>query len=202
MFTTKFYPAEIAKMYEVAGAAAISILTDEKYFHGSLSDLGAVREHTSLPLLRKDLILDEIQLFEAKAFGADAVLLIAAALDKHQLKDLHCAARGLGLETLVELYESREIDNIDFDQMKLIGINNRNLKTFTVDIQRSIQIASLLPSNITAVSESGIVSAVDLSSLRKGGIHSALIGGFLMKSDHPGKALRSLLNEFTHADKS
>lgn len=195
-------PAEIAKMYEDAGAAAISVLTDEKYFYGSLRDLESVRAHTSLPLLRKDFIIDEFQIFEAKASGADAVLLIAGILDKHQLSDLHSAAQELGLEALIELYESREIDNINFDRMKLIGINNRDLKTFTTDIQRTIQIASLLPGDIHVVSESGISTVGDLKILRKAGIRSALIGETFMTSGHPGETLRMMLDGFIHADKS
>ena len=201
-YLTEYEPWQIGVMYEQAGASAVSVLTDEKYFSGSLDDLRSVRSRTALPLLRKDFILDEIQLYEAKAFGADAVLLIAALLDKHQLKDLHTAATALDLETLIELYESKEIDNIDFDLMKLIGINNRNLKSFETDLRHTQDIASLLPEDTVVVSESGIGSVSDLLVLRTAGIRSALIGETFMKSSHPGEALRSLLDGYIHATQS
>jgi indole-3-glycerol phosphate synthase len=202
IFGLKYQPAEIVRMYEESGASAISILTDEKFFSGSLNDLQTARRTTNLPLLRKDFIIDEFQLFESKAFGADAVLLIASVLDKNHLHDLYNEARELGLDVLVELYETKEIDKMDFDTMKLVGINNRDLRTFSVDIRRSIELATLLPRDVFVVSESGIGSAVDLITLWKSGIHAALIGESLMKSDHPGKALKTILNEFSHATQS
>ncbi len=198
-FSTDGDPAGIARMYDEAGAAALSVLTDEKYFYGSLADLQAVRNATSLPLLRKDFIIDEFQILEAKAYGADAVLLIAAILDREHLLELHSAATELGLETLVELYESKEIDTMNLDLMKLIGINNRDLKTFETDLRRTVQLAPFLPADVTVVSESGIKSARDLVALRMAGIRSALIGETFINSDHPGKTLRMMLDGYIDA---
>jgi indole-3-glycerol phosphate synthase len=189
------HPPTRAVQYTEAGARGISVLTDEKFFSGSLDDLQSVRASISIPILRKDFIIDEYQLFEAKAYGADAVLLIAAILEKSQLKELFCAARELGLECLVELYEQKEIDRLDMDQMKLIGINNRNLRTLEVNLTHSIEIAKLLPKDSTIVSESGIQSSNDLKTLKQAGITSALIGEYFMKSEHPGETLKNLLQE-------
>ena len=144
--------------------------------------------------MRGWIIIHEYQLHEAKAYGADAILLIAGILERPQLHDLHVAAQELGLESLVELYDTSEINILDFDIMKLIGINNRDLKTFKIDINRTFEIAKHLPDSITLVSESGIKDVEDLKRLRDAGIHSALIGEHLMKSDQPGTALRKLLD--------
>ncbi|MBI1802850.1 MAG: indole-3-glycerol phosphate synthase TrpC [Ignavibacteriae bacterium] len=186
-------PRNLAREYEEHGAAGISVLTDERFFSGSLDDVKKARSAVSLPILRKDFILDEYQLFEAKSAGADAVLLISAILEKSQLRDLHAAAKELGLEALVELYETDEIDKLDFDRMKLIGVNNRDLRTFTIDVNHSIELAKLMPSDITFVSESGIYSSDDLKKLSDHGIRAALIGEYFMKSDGPGKVLAELL---------
>ncbi len=202
VFKNPYTPSELASMYEQSGAAAISVLTDEKYFSGTLEDLSAVREHTTLPLLRKDFIIDEYQLLEARSRGADAVLLIAAILDRHQIRDLQQAATALGLETLVELYDTKEIDIIDFEVTSLIGINNRDLKTFSVDLKRSVLIASLLPRNVHIVSESGIRTGQDLVLLVQNGIRSALVGECLMRSDHPGQTLRRMLDEVDSVSQS
>jgi len=188
-------PEKLAQEYQSNGAAGISVLTDERFFSGTLKDLTCVRESISIPLLRKDFIINDYQLFEAKAYGADAVLLIAAILEQSQLHELFAASKELGLECLVELYEQQEIDKLDFDSMNLIGINNRDLRTFTVDLNHSIEIAKLLPHNVTIVSESGIQSSSDLKKLKDVNIHAALIGEFLMKSEQPGYALKQLLQE-------
>jgi indole-3-glycerol phosphate synthase len=183
----------MATSYQENGAAGISILTDERFFSGTLDDLRSARRAVSLPILRKDFIIDDYQLFEAKAAGADAVLLIAAILEKPHLADLFIAASELKLECLVELYENKEIDILDFDRMKLVGINNRDLRTFKVDITHSVILAQHIPADITVVSESGIHSIADLKLLKDAGIRAALIGEYFMKSEQPGRTLKLLL---------
>jgi len=186
-------PADVAREYESHGAAGISVLTDERFFSGTLDDLHNVRASVHLPILRKDFVLDEYQLFEAKAAGADAALLIATILDKTQLRDLHEAAQELGLETLVELYDIHEIEKLDLDVMNLVGVNNRDLRTFTIDTGRTEDVARLLPKGVTLVSESGITTIAELKRLCDHGIRAALIGEYLMKAGQPGKALTELL---------
>lgn len=189
-------PSALASSYEQQGAAALSVLTDFHYFGGSLEDLRQARAAVRIPVLRKDFIIDEYQLAEARAFGADAVLLIARILDRAQLSDLHAAAGRLGLECLVEIHEPGEIDKIDFDTMKLIGINNRNLDTLVTDVNQTLRICPLIPAGATIVSESGIRCAGDLHTLVRHGIRSALIGQHFMKSENPALALRDLLESF------
>ena len=188
-------PAELAREYSESGAAAVSVLTDERFFSGSLADLESVRHATSVPLLRKDFIIDEYQLHEAKAYGADAVLIIAGILEKSQLSEHHDAARELGLDSLVELYEEKELNLLDLDRMTLLGVNNRDLRSFAVDLDRTFAIARHLASvpDITIVSESGIRDSDDLKKLLAGGIRAAIIGTTLLKSKSPGEALRELL---------
>ncbi len=188
-------PASLGKAYEENGAAAVSVLTDQKYFNGSLQDLEAVRRTATLPLLRKEFIINDYQIFEAKAYGADAILLIAGIVEHSQLQELFLAAHELKLECLVEIYEEREIEKLNFDLMKVIGINNRNLHTLQVDIGRSLTMAYHFPPDVTLVSESGIQSAKDLKKLSSAGIQAALIGEHFMKSEHPGYALKTLLND-------
>ncbi|HYQ87069.1 MAG TPA: indole-3-glycerol phosphate synthase TrpC [Bacteroidota bacterium] len=197
----KLDPAEVAREYSENGAAAVSVLTDERFFSGSLADLKSVRNVTSIPLLRKDFIIDEYQLHEAKAYGADAVLIIAGILDRSHLSELHDAARELGLESLVELHEAGELKLLDPDRMLLVGVNNRDLRTFAVDLDRTFTIARQLASvpEITIVSESGIRDSDDLKKLLAGGIRAALIGTTLLKSPSPGEALRELLAGLKHA---
>jgi len=199
---TNSKPVEIAQDYEANGAAGISVLTDERFFSGTLEDLRCVRQAVQIPLLRKDFIIDEYQIVEAKAYGADALLLIAGILERSQLKDLHTATKELQLECLVELYKEQEIDKIDFDEMKLIGINNRDLRTFEVDLNRSITMAQYLPKDVTIVSESGIQDSGDLKRLRDVGIRAALVGEYFMKAEQPGKALKELLEGLTNATAS
>jgi len=188
--------ARTAEGYAAGGAAAISVLTDERYFHGSLGDLTDVRAAVTLPVLRKDFIIDPYQIGEAKAAGADAVLLIADAAGAVLLRELQAAADEAGLETLVELYESKEIDTIETSRMKVIGINNRDLRSFSVDIRHSIELAALLPDGVLIVSESGISTADHLRELRKHGIDAALIGEHFMRSENPGKSLARLLKDY------
>jgi indole-3-glycerol phosphate synthase len=186
-------PGDIARQYLDGGAAAISVLTDERFFSGSVEDLIAVRESVGIPLMRKEFIIDEYQVIEAKAFGADAILLIAAILDKIQLSDLHEAALSLGLQCLVELYDISEINILDLDRMNLVGINNRDLRTFTVNTDRTLEISRHLPGNVIRVAESGINSPEILRKYISGGISAVLVGEYLMRAPHPGRALASLL---------
>jgi indole-3-glycerol phosphate synthase len=186
-------PVAIAMAYEAAGAVALSVLTEPTFFDGALHHLDAVRHATELPLLRKDFVVDEYQLLEARTCGADAVLLIVAALPDAELRRLHQAAHGLGLATLVEVHDVDELDRAIAAGAEIIGVNNRNLRTLEVDAQASERLAERLPATVIAVSESGLRSADDLLRLRALGYHAFLIGETLMSAADPGEALRSLL---------
>lgn len=185
----------IAKAYADAGACALSVLTDKIYFQGDISYIADIREDISIPILRKDFIIDSYQLTQAKAYGADAILLIVAALQKNQLRDLHQEASELGLECLVEVHNQEELESLDLSVVKIVGINNRNLLDFSVDLSTSIRLASEIPPGITIVSESGITSKADIDLLMQNGIHAVLIGESLMRSANPGDALRVLLDK-------
>jgi indole-3-glycerol phosphate synthase len=188
-----FDPTVLAREYAQNGASAISILTDKKYFQGNIRFISDVRASVSLPILRKDFIIDSYQLTEAKAFGADAVLLIAAALEPKQLHDLHDKANELGLECLVEVHNEQELATLDLKQVKIVGINNRDLSDFTVDVTTTLRVASIIPKDITIVSESGISNRADIDHLAAHGIHAVLVGESLMRAVNPGKALKALL---------
>jgi len=183
----------LAQEYSENGASAISILTDRKYFQGNIRFISDVRTSVSLPILRKDFIVDSYQLTEAKAFGADAVLLITSALESKQLHDLHDEANELGLDCLVEVHDEQEFAALDLKQVKIVGINNRNLSDFTVDITTTLRVASQIPKDITIVSESGISTRADIDHLTEHGIYTVLIGESLMRAESPGKELKSLL---------
>lgn len=185
--------SEIAGMYERGGAAAVSVLTDAKFFGGSIEDLMEVRKSVDLPILRKDFIIDEIQIYEARAHGADAVLLIVAALDDKQLMDFHQIADGLGLSALVETHSADEIDRALKINPEVVGINNRCLKTLKVDISTSENLRHLIPDCVCVVSESGISKPSDSLRLRRSGINAFLIGTSLIKSVNPEQTLK----EFT-----
>jgi len=186
---------QIAGDYIRAGATAISVLTDKKYFQGNIEYIKDIRPLASLPILRKDFIIDSYQIDEAKAYGADAVLLIAEALDANQLSDLHTQAKELGMDCLVEIHSERELEKIDFTQIKLVGVNNRNLEDFSVDITTTLRIASQVPEGIVLVSESGISSIDDIVKLKKVGVKAFLIGETLMRSVNRERALKELLQE-------
>ncbi|MFW5972804.1 MAG: indole-3-glycerol phosphate synthase TrpC [Bacteroidota bacterium] len=192
-----FDPESIAEGYQEAGAAAISVLTEEAHFMGSLEYLERIRRISSLPLLRKDFLIDPYQIVEARAYGADAVLLIAALLEPSQLHELHAAASELGLDALIEIYDQRELDRLDVDRFRIIGVNNRDLKTFEVNLGHSIEVLSALPPDIVRVSESGIESAEDLAHLRARDIDAALVGESFMRAPSPGDRLREVLAELT-----
>jgi indole-3-glycerol phosphate synthase len=170
----------IVKAYEAFGAAGVSILTDTKFFGGSTADVIAARELLQIPILRKDFIIDALQITEAKQMGADVVLLIAAILTPTQVKHLTIHAQNLGLEVLLELHEPTEVDRL-YEAVDMIGINNRNLKTFTVDIEQSILLANALPHNKPKIAESGIENAETIAHFKKHGFCGFLIGEQFMK---------------------
>jgi indole-3-glycerol phosphate synthase len=190
-----FDVSKIACSYRSAGAAAISILTEPNHFKGSIDHLASVRMVVDLPILRKDFVIDPYQIVEARAWGADAVLLIAAALESRQLAELQSAAAELDMECLVEVHEISELDKIDLDRTRLLGINNRNLKTLEVDIRTTKLIADLVPTGTTIVSESGLQSGDEVADLIRRGIDGFLVGTSLMKRHDPGEALSRLLSQ-------
>lgn len=176
-----FDPVAIAKRYEASGAAAVSVLTDAEYFGGSLDDLKAVRAAISLPVLRKDFIIDEIQVAEAAVAGADAILLIAAALDAAHLKSLRELAEALGMDVLVEAHDGEELQKAAESGASIIGINNRSLKTFEESLEISLQLADSFPAGVVRVSESAIRSRTDIQRLTAAGYHAFLIGEQFMR---------------------
>lgn len=183
---------ETVPAYERSGAAALSILTDEPFFGGSLKDIRTARPLVSIPILRKDFIIDEYQLYQAKVVEADAVLLIAAALTPGRCAQLAACAHELGLETLLEIHTEKELAYVG-EHIDMIGVNNRNLGTFHTDVENSFRLISQLPKDMVTVSESGISSPDTLKRLREAGFKGFLIGENFMKTDNPGKALK----EFT-----
>ncbi len=189
-----FDAVEIALDYEANGAAAISVLTEEKYFEGSLDYLSSIRERISLPLLRKDFLFDPYQLVEARVFGADAVLLIAAVLDDDTLKDLLFDAAKLGLSVLVEVHNEEELERTVRSGAQVIGINNRDLNTFVTDIETTKRLLPLVPDSRIIVSESGINTSLDIASLRDSGVDAFLIGEALMREADVGAKLKAFLN--------
>ena len=193
ILNSSFDPVILANSYQQAGARAASVLTDEEYFGGSLDDLRAVRRSVNLPILQKDFILDELQLFEARAVGADAVLLIVAALSRKVLSSLYNKAIELGLQALVEVHSESEAQLAIDVGADIIGINNRDLHTFNVSLEVTARIAPLLPSQVTIVSESGIHTNENLDFVRRFGVHAALVGQSLVTSADPGTKLRQLI---------
>ena len=188
-----FDPVEIAKIYERHGAACISVLTDESYFQGSLDYLRQVRAAVSLPVLRKDFILDRYQLLEARAAGADAVLLIAECLDDCRLRALHNEALELGLTPLVELYDPANLPRVLEAGATLVGVNNRDLRTFQVDLGHTLRLRSQIPSDCLLVGESGIRTRADVERLEAAGVDAMLVGESLMRERDIGAAVDRLL---------
>ncbi len=185
--------AAVAERYQANGAAAISVLTEPTFFDGSLEDLTAVRARTSLPVLRKDFIIDEYQLVEARAAGADAVLLIVAALDRERLRELHDGARALGLAALVEVHSGAELDRALELSPRMVGVNSRDLRTLLVDRTVALDLVTAIPDDVIAVAESGVGTHDDLCRLRDGGYDAFLVGERLVTSPDPGLALGELL---------
>ncbi len=187
-----FDPARIARQYEQGGASALSVLTDEQFFQGSLADLEAARAAVSIPALRKDFTVDRAHVVQAAAHGADAILLIAAILDEHQIRDLREAAARYRMAALVEVHNRRELDVAIAAGADLIGVNNRNLNTFEVTLRTSLDLAPYIPGAALRVSESGIHNGQDIAALRSAGFTAFLVGEHLMKSPDPMAALREL----------
>jgi indole-3-glycerol phosphate synthase len=186
-------PAAVAKAYEAGGAAALSVLTDGPYFGGSVADLQAARDATSVPVLRKDFTIDEIQVYEARAIGADAVLLICAALpDDALLADLHALAVELGLAALVEAHDAAEIERALRAGARIVGVNSRDLATFDEDLDRTHALASQLPADVVAVAESAIRTAADARRMAAAGFDAVLVGEALVRSTDPTSLVRDL----------
>jgi len=185
-------PSWMARQYERGGARCLSVLTDAKFFQGSLEDLAEAREATSLPVLRKDFVLDEIQVLEARAWGADCVLLIVAALARAELTRLLARARELGMDALVEVHSRAELDTALEVGAEMVGVNNRDLRTFEVNLRTAVALAPTVPEGVTVVAESGIRSPADVRRLKACGVDAILVGESLVRSRHPTAAARRL----------
>ncbi len=190
-----FDPPSLARAYAAAGAACISVLTDREFFQGSLDDLRRVRAAVDVPVLRKDFILDRYQLLEARAAGADCVLLIAECLPQESLASLHAEARSLGLQTLIEIYEPDNLDRVLSLDPQIVGVNNRNLKTMTTDLAHGVSLRGRVPDDVLFVSESGIHCRSDVERLLDAGVQAMLVGETLMRSPDVGAKVRELLGQ-------
>ncbi|MBS3906770.1 MAG: indole-3-glycerol phosphate synthase TrpC [Syntrophaceae bacterium] len=186
-------PRQIASDYESAGASAISVLTEPNFFKGDLSCLGLVKGKTSLPVLQKDFIIDPFQIFEGRAAGADAVLLIAAILEREQLEDFVALAMELQMTPLVEVHDEDDLEKISNLVLPLIGINNRDLKTFEVDLKTTLRLKGKIPTGPKVISESGIRSSQDVRLLMEAGVNGILVGEILMRSSDPASKIKELL---------
>jgi len=195
LIRAEFDAAAIAPMLEAGGAAVLSVLTDEKFFQGSLDNLRWASAAVEIPCLRKDFMVDEFQVLEARANGADAILLIVAALTDVELWGLRRAARGMGLDVLCEVHDREELERALELECECVGVNSRDLKTFEVSLDRACELAALLPASSVKVAESGIHTAADIRRLRAAGFGAFLIGESLMRKADPGVALRELLTE-------
>jgi indole-3-glycerol phosphate synthase len=192
-FREDFNPARIALIYEESGAAAVSLLTDGAFFGGDATHLADIYRSVRLPLLRKDFIIDLYQIYETRYLQADAILLIAGILEKEQLREYASLAQSLGLSVLCEVHRGGELEKALASEARIIGINNRDLTTFSVDLNTSISLAASIPADRIIVSESGIRSRGDIETLTNAGIHAFLIGETLMTSDDMGRKLQELL---------
>ncbi len=186
-------PVAVGKIYDAAGASCISCLTDEKYFQGRLEYLTAIRAEVSIPVLRKDFILDRYQVLEARAAGADAILLIAECLNDCQLRELYFYASELGMESLIEIYEPENLDRVLKLEPGLMGINNRNLKTMVTDLGHSMRLAAQVPQSCLLISESGIRSRADVDQLKEHGVRGILVGETLMRQNDIAAKVRELV---------
>lgn len=186
---------EVVSAYQDAGVSGISVLTDTKYFGGSLDDLLQARAHLKIPLLRKEFIIDPYQIYEAKAYGADAILLIAAVLSPEQVTIFSQLAHQLKLEVLLEVHNEEELKATDLNEVDLVGVNNRNLKTFEVSLDTSIHLASMIPDEKVKVSESGISSVEAINMLKQHGYKGFLIGENFMRTDNPGASAKEFLKD-------
>ncbi|HTP04102.1 MAG TPA: indole-3-glycerol phosphate synthase TrpC [Nitrospirota bacterium] len=190
-----FDPVDIAKIYATSGASCISVLTEKKYFQGKLEYLDQIRSAVELPLLRKDFIIEEYQIYEARAAGADALLLIAACLDRGQIQDFLGITAELGLDVLVESHTYKELDRALLAGASLVGVNNRDLSTFSVSLQTTIDLLQDIPDDRTVVSESGIKTRGDVLTLQKAGVDAILVGESLMREKDVGRKVKELLGK-------
>ena len=188
----RYHPAFLAHAYEEGGAAAISVLTDRKFFQGSLHDLEAARAAGTLPVLRKDFTIDRLQIYEAAAHGADAILLIAAVLNRQELEQFRLLAAELQMASLVEVHDADEVQKAVDSGAEIIGVNNRNLATFEVDLNTSVRLSYLLPAEVIKVSESGIFDRASIGQLSAAGFSAFLVGESLMRSGDPASSIRKL----------
>ncbi len=188
-----FDPQEIARNYAAGGAQAMSVLTDRDFFQGAIEYIPLVRSTVVLPVLRKDFILDSIQIDEAAAYGADAILLIAALLERSEMEELRLQAEEAGMDVLIEVHDEAELDKTLAAGVRLLGINNRNLKDFTVSLETTFRLLRLIPKEIPVVSESGIANREDMLRLKEAGVKAALIGESLMRSAEQAGTLRDFL---------
>jgi indole-3-glycerol phosphate synthase len=186
---------QLSISYMQAGASGLSVLTDQKYFGGSNGDLLTARKFNYCPILRKDFVIDEYQLVEAKSIGADCILLIAACLTPGKCNDLAAFAKGLGLEVLLEVHNEAEINSHVNQFVDLVGVNNRNLHDFSTDIGHSMSLAKYIPDDFVKVSESGISNASQVLELKQHGFEGFLIGGYIMKHDQPGQVCKNLIDD-------
>ena len=190
----KFLPQEIAQQYEKKNATCLSILTDEEYFQGSLNYLESIRASVNLPLLRKDFMIDEYQIYQSKAYGADCILLIVSALKKEQLTQLHEVALSLGMDVLIEVHDEAELDiALTFDN-PMVGINNRNLHTFEVSLENTYKLLNKIPANKIVITESGIHAREDVAAMRAQNVHAFLVGEAFMRHDEPGEKLSEMFS--------
>ncbi len=187
-----FIPADIAQSYAEHGAACLSVLTDKQFFQGSVDYLKQARASCDLPVLRKDFMVDAYQVYEARAMGADAILLIAACLDDAQMADLEAMARGLDMAVLVEVHDRPELERALKLKTRLVGINNRNLRTFAVSLQTTLDMLPDVPADRLLVTESGILTAADVQRMRDANVHAFLVGEAFMRAAEPGEALAQL----------
>ena len=188
----EFIPADIAQSYAEFGAACLSVLTDKQFFQGSVDFLKQARASCDLPVLRKDFMIDPYQIYEARAMGADAVLLIAACLDDAQMADMEAVARSLDMAALVEVHDRAELDRALKLKTRLVGINNRNLKTFEVSLQTTLDMLPDVPADRLLITESGIQTPEDVRRMREAQVHAFLVGEAFMRADEPGEALAKL----------
>jgi indole-3-glycerol phosphate synthase len=188
----EFIPADIAQSYAEFGAACLSVLTDKQFFQGSVDFLKQARASCDLPVLRKDFMIDPYQIYEARAMGADAVLLIAACLDDAQMADMEAVARSLDMAVLVEVHDRAELDRALKLKTRLVGINNRNLKTFEVSLQTTLDMLPDVPADRLLITESGIQTPEDVRRMREAKVHAFLVGEAFIRADEPGEALAKL----------
>ena len=194
MIREDFDPAAIAESYEQGGAACLSVLTDVDFFQGADEYLRMAREATQLPVIRKDFIIDDYQVYEARAMGADCILLIVSALTEQQLTHLHDLAQSLGMDVLIEVHDGAELDVALKLDNQMVGINNRNLHSFEVSLDNTYQLLDKIPAGKIVITESGIHSAEDVTAMRARNVNSFLVGEAFMRSERPGERLAELFN--------